>query len=145
LNRDLPSLVSGTICFVVLVVSVTPMLLGLFLTVDLPTAGGSRMVGIGAGCAVLFGLPGFYLFPRELRLPAVGWLALACAAYLVLIVGALFVLGPDLPTSPQNRAFREATEVDWVRFAAVQAVLVAVWGLLYRKRRPEPASEQGVE
>lgn len=135
MNRDLPRLALGGLLLVGFVLFVTPALMVLFVSVDLPEADPVGLARFGGGCAVLLGLPGFFVLPRERRLQAVGWLALVCAAYLALSAVLLFVLTPSLPSSPEKLAFLEATEVEWVRFALVEAVLLAIGLFLVRKER----------
>jgi len=135
LNRDLPRLALGGLLLVGFVLFVTPALMVLFVSVDLPEADPVGLARFGGGCAVLLGLPGFFVLPRERRLQAVGWLALVCAGYLLLSTVLLFVLTPALLASPEKRAFLEATEVAWVRFAFVEAVLLALGFVLVRKHR----------
>jgi hypothetical protein len=86
---------------------------------------------------LLFGIPGFFAFPYERRVQAVGWLAFAAMVYLLLLLAfiALMKYVTWFPLSAGNRVFLSKVNLRYGLIAVTVAVLSAAWLLLFHKRR----------
>ena len=129
--------VLGVLLFGGFVVFVTPTELAVVLSLEGRPGDPGGLMGFGITCVVLLlGLPGYFLFPSRRRLQAVGWLSLACMGYSLMIFGLLHIgmTKPGLSSSPETRDFLQRATIRFDRLAAISAVQLAVWALLFRRK-----------
>ena len=126
----------GVLLFAGFVVFVTPTELAVVISMADGSGDPAGLLCFGFGAALVFGVPGYFVFPHQRRLQAVGWLALACMGYSLLIFGA-FTLVKVIPQflTPDNREFVQAATVHYDRLVVITVLQFAVWATLFRKRR----------
>jgi hypothetical protein len=128
--------VIGVTLFIGFVVFVTPTELAILITPAKP----GDPVGLaqfGVTCAAFLGPPGYFLFPYRRRFQAVAWLSLACMCYSLALFGLLTFMQMNLEmiTSPDGREFIRGMTIHHDRLAVITALQLAVWALLFRKKR----------
>jgi hypothetical protein len=118
-------------------VFVTPAEMGVVVSTSDGSGDPGGLLCFGLTCAAIFGLPGCLSFPYQRRLQAVAWLALACAAYSLLIFGILTTskLNPQMLSSPAGRDFVQKLTIHYDRLAAITIIQLAVWATLFRRKR----------
>jgi hypothetical protein len=124
----------GVLLFAGLVVFAGPTPLAFCISLSDGSGDPAGLFRFGLTAALIFGVPGALAFPYERRLQALGWLALACLGYFMMIV-VMLALGRYFPLSPENSAFMSKTRLHYDRIAATALVLLATWFLLFRRKR----------
>ena len=129
--------VLGVLLFGAFVVFVTPAELAVVLSVEGRPGNPGGLMGFGMTCAAVLGLPGYFVFPSRRRLQAVGWLSLACMGYSLMLFGVLYIgmTMPALSSSPGTGEFLQRATIHFDRLAALTVIQLAVWALLFRRRR----------
>jgi hypothetical protein len=127
--------VIGVLLFGGFVVFVTPSELAVVITTTKP-GDPEGLLKFGLICGAVFGLPGYFVFPYQRRLQAVAWLSLACMIYSLLLFGILTLLkqNPEMISSPESRDFVTSLTIHYDRLAAITAIQLIVWGVLFRMK-----------